>query len=61
MIPGFTSRYRVHRLMYFEQYDAPEFAIRREKSLKHWPRAAKIRLIEQINPDWVDLFDEICK
>ncbi|RAK51573.1 GIY-YIG nuclease family protein [Phenylobacterium deserti] len=54
---GFTSRYRVKRLVWFELHHAIEPAIRREKSLKKYPRAWKINLIERDNPHWHDLFD----
>jgi putative endonuclease len=53
---GFTSRYGVTRLGWFERFDAIEDAIRREKSLKRYPRAWKINLIEHDNPNWDDLF-----
>ena len=56
---GFTEKYSVHRLVYFEQHDCSENAILREKRLKHWSRAAKIRLIETANSQWKDLFEEI--
>jgi putative endonuclease len=56
---GFTKTYEVHRLVYFEQFDQIEFAILREKRLKKWKRAWKIRLIEEHNPDWVDLYPHI--
>ena len=56
---GFTKKYAVHRLVYFEQFDDIENAIRREKRLKSWNRAWKIRLIEQFNPHWVDLYYQI--
>jgi putative endonuclease len=56
---GFTKKYEVHRLVYFEQYHDVENAIRREKRLKKWNRAWKIRLIEEANPDWVDLYPQI--
>jgi putative endonuclease len=59
--PSFTKRYGVTRLVYFEQYDDPENAIRREKRLKKWDRAWKIRLIEQDNPNWDDLYPKIAK
>ena len=59
LIEGFTSRYHVHHLVYFEQFDVPEDAILREKRLKKWRRAWKIALIESVNPDWNDRFDEI--
>lgn len=61
LLEGFTMKYRIHRLVYFEQYDCPEQAIVREKRLKHWSRAAKIRLIEVINPDWRDLYIDIAQ
>jgi len=56
---GFTKKYGIHRLVYFEQYHDVEIAIRREKRLKKWNRAWKIRLIEEVNPDWVDLYPQI--
>ena len=56
---GFTSRYAVTRLIHYEQYDDPRTAIQREKNLKHWSRDWKIALIEQTNPDWRDLYDDI--
>jgi len=58
-VAGFTVAYGVHRLVYFEQFDQIEFAIQREKRLKKWKRAWKIRLIEEHNPDWVDLYPQI--
>jgi len=60
-LPGFTSRYDVRRLVWFEVYDDPTTAIAREKDIKKWRRAWKIRLIEESNPDWRDLYDEITK
>ena len=56
---GFTKRYGVVRLVYYEQYDDVENAIRREKRLKNWNRAWKVRLIEEKNPNWVDLYPAI--
>jgi putative endonuclease len=56
---GFTKKYGIHRLVYFEQYGEVELAIQREKRLKKWNRAWKIRLIEEKNPDWVDLYPQI--
>jgi putative endonuclease len=56
---GFTKRYRVHRLVYFEFYDRVEEAIRREKQIKKWNRAWKIDLIEESNPGWRDLWPTI--
>jgi putative endonuclease len=58
---GFTARYGVLRLVYFEQFDDPENAIRREKRLKKWTRAWKIQLIEKDNPNWDDLYPGISK
>ena len=55
-VAGFTARYGVKRLVYFESHPDVEAAIRREKSLKRWRRAWKIRLVEQGNPDWHDLY-----
>lgn len=56
---GFTARYGVKRLVYYEAFDDPVTAIAREKSLKRFRRAAKIKLIERHNPDWNDLWPRI--
>jgi putative endonuclease len=58
---GFTKKYGVHRLIYFEQHSDIEAAITREKRLKKWNRAWKIRLVEETNPNWSDLYPEIAK
>jgi len=58
-VKGFTKKYEVDRLVYFEQFDDVENAIRREKQLKKWNRAWKIRLIEEVNPNWDDLYSGI--
>jgi putative endonuclease len=58
-IAGFTERYSVDRLVWFEIYDDVQTAIAREKELKKWRRAWKIRLIEETNPDWADLYPAI--
>jgi putative endonuclease len=58
--PGFTSRYGVDRPVWFETYDDPVTAIEREKDIKKWRREWKARLIEETNPDWRDLYPEIC-
>ena len=55
---GFTRRYQVHRLVYFEEHPDIRDAILREKQIKKWKRAWKIRLIEEMNPEWRDLFDD---
>ncbi len=56
---SFTQKYWVRRLVYFEVFDSPEEAIHREKNLKAWQRAWKIRLIEEVNPTWRDLSPEL--
>ena len=58
-IEGFTKQYHVHRLVYFEEHVDIRDALRREKQIKKWRRAWKIRLIERENPRWVDLFDKL--
>ena len=57
---GFTKRYSVHRLVWYEVHESMESAISREKALKKWNRAWKIELIEKGNPTWEELYDEIC-
>ena len=54
---GFTARYNINRLVYFEPYDNPRDAYERERELKTWTRARKIALIEENNPTWDDLSD----
>ncbi len=56
---GFTKKYHVHKLVYFERYDSIHSAIRREKRIKKWNRDWKIRLIEEANPEWNDLAEGI--
>jgi putative endonuclease len=58
-VEGFTRKYDVDRLVYFDQYADIEAAILREKRLKKWNRAWKIRLIEDLNPNWDDLYPQI--
>ena len=58
LIEGFTSKYAVHTLVYYEMYESMPEAILRETRLKKWHRAWKVRLIQQMKPEWVDLFDE---
>lgn len=57
VVPGFTRRYGVHALVYYELHETTEGAIRREKQMKEWKRAWKIRLVEEGNPDWRDLYE----
>jgi putative endonuclease len=59
MVEGFTKRYGVHMLVYYEQHDNVEAAIQREKRLKFWHRKWKIRLIEESNPEWQDLYEQL--
>jgi putative endonuclease len=61
LVDGFTKKYAVARLVYFEQFDDIENAIKREKRLKKWNRAWKIRLIEKQNPNWDDLYPGIAE
>ena len=58
-VQGFTKRYGLKSLVWFEQYDDIRTAIQREKTMKHWPRAWKARLINGSNPSWNDLYGEL--
>jgi putative endonuclease len=60
-VEGFTRRYQLKRLVYFEAFDNIRNAIQREHNIKHWPRAWKVRLIVANNPDWDDLYYVITK
>jgi putative endonuclease len=60
-VEGFTRRYGVHRLVWFEEHWTAESAIRREKQMKEWKRAWKVRLIRERNPNWDDLFPAIAR
>jgi putative endonuclease len=55
IVPGFTRRYGVHRLVYYEPVGDPAGAIRREKQIKGWARVKKVAMIESLNPAWNDL------
>ncbi|MBC2861861.1 GIY-YIG nuclease family protein [Stappia sp. 28M-7] len=57
LVPGFTSRYGVKALVWYEEYDDLEEAIRREKQIKRWHRKWKFELIEKMNPEWADLYE----
>jgi putative endonuclease len=57
LTPGFTSKYGVKHLVWYEEYGDVTDAIAREKTLKHWRRAWKLALIEAQNPQWLDLWD----
>jgi len=58
-VEGFTKRYRVHALVWFEQHDSMRAAIAREKAVKVWRRDWKFNLIETTNPEWRDLYSDI--
>ncbi|MBU0612401.1 GIY-YIG nuclease family protein [Patescibacteria group bacterium] len=59
VIGGFTRKYKVHRLAYFEETENIESALQREKQMKKWNRKWKIELIEKDNPNWKDIYGEI--
>lgn len=61
VVEGFTKKYGVDQLVYYEVFADPENAILREKRLKKWNRLWKMRVIEEMNPKWQDLYEEICK
>ncbi|MFC1716450.1 GIY-YIG nuclease family protein [Candidatus Poribacteria bacterium] len=61
LVEGFTKKYGVHRLVYYEQSEDVKSAIEREKRLKAWKRQWKLRLIEEMNPEWNDLYDDLVK
>lgn len=60
VIPGFTAKYNVHMLVYYEVHATYIEAARREKRLKNWCRQWKLNLIETLNPSWHDLYEDIC-
>jgi len=59
LIDGFSRRYDVKMLAYYEQHATALAAVQCEKNIKHWPRAWKIELIHTLNPDWRDLWDDV--
>jgi len=59
-VRGFSKKYQLHRLVYFEMHENMLSAITQEKRLKRWKRPWKFELIEKDNPDWRDLYGEIC-
>ena len=59
LVEGFTSKYNVHKLVYYDLTSDVMSAITREKQVKGWTRNKKIKLIESMNPGWKDLYDEI--
>ena len=58
-VAGFTKKYSVHTLVYFEQHDNFDAALQREKQIKEWKRRWKLELIEKVNPLWKDMYDEV--
>ena len=59
IVEGFTRKYEVHTLVWYEVHETMESAIQREKAIKHWKRAWKIKVIEEINPQWQDLYTDL--
>ncbi len=59
LLDGYTARYRIHDLVYYERFDSIKTAIAREKQLKGWSQAKKTALIEQFNPRWICLNEQI--
>lgn len=60
LIKGFTNKYKVHNLVYFEQYEDIGLANQREANMKHWYRKWKLELVEKNNPEWKCLYGKIC-
>ena len=59
LLPGFTKRYGVKTLVWYEQHESREAALTRERQLKKWNRAWKLQIIERINPGWSDLYERL--
>ena len=59
LVQGFTERYGVHTLVWYESHEAMESALAREKAIKEWRRAWKLALIERGNPKWLDLYGDL--
>ncbi len=59
LVKGFSQKYGIHLLVHYEGCESIESAIRREKQLKEWQRRWKIRLIEETNPEWRDLYEDV--
>jgi putative endonuclease len=59
LLKGFTRQYGLKRLVYYEAIDDVRDAIQREKNIKHWPRAWKVRLVHVFNPEWADLYESL--
>jgi putative endonuclease len=59
VVEGFTKRYGIHVLVWYEVHETMESAIRREKAIKEWKRLWKLEMIEKNNPEWLDLYPEL--
>ena len=59
VVPGFTKRYGLHDLVWFERHETIQGAIQREHNMKHWRREWKTALVDEMNPDWVDLYPSL--
>ncbi|MEW6571967.1 MAG: GIY-YIG nuclease family protein [Nitrospirota bacterium] len=59
LVEGFTKKYRVHQLVYYEVIEDADAALSRERQIKKWNRAWKLRLIEEQNPEWIDLYENL--
>jgi putative endonuclease len=59
LVEGFTKKYNIHNLIWYEVHESAESAINREKQIKKWKRAWKPKLIEKENPKWIDLYESI--
>ena len=60
VVEGFTKKYSVHMLVWYEIHDSAESAINKEKQIKKWKRTWKLKLIEKDNPEWIDLYESMC-
>jgi len=61
VIKGFTNKYNLNKLIWYEVHETMESAIKKEKLMKYWYREWKINVIEEMNKEWVDLYDSICE
>ena len=61
VLPGFTKEYNVKALVWYEQHETRESAFARERAMKKWNRAWKIELIQKMNPEWRDLYDDLLR
>ena len=61
LVEGFTKKYNVHQLVWYKIHESAESGIIREKQIKKWKRAWKLKIIEKENPQWIDLYENICR